>query len=508
MIFTKINKLEKILLVILVCVTQNTYGLHINGVWRTEDEFFHFLTKFGFQKTTPHERELTEGFIFGNITLKDNDKSNVTTNYGTLALLPRQFFVDYYRNRTRATTDPDLACTLMFQEVEKEAYDVQCHDSGHKDFLRRVPCPKGSLCPDEDNPANVVANNQLTYAIQDINNPRFWYLSLVACIRNASCGWEHVRQPLVMEYDLNIVNGKPGAANHNLFEYQFSFDKKDTVEIYLVCVVFYGCVLVPLQVYAACRQIHPITRLFTATLIVQLAGLLFDTLHLLVFSFNGEGNECVNIVGDLFNILAQSLFMMLLLLLAKGYAITRMMLYHRYLLFSLWGLYSILILTLYFWNMIEVDVIEDIDEYQTWPGWLTLALRVLIMVWFLFELRSTMMYEHNANKLNFFLHFGAASLVWFIYLPVVALIALQVSPLWRYKLLLGFTYSADLLAHTFMTYLLWPERSEQYLLLAHEADLSSELDEFNEAPHNINHSDSALLTPMFEYTAEPLKINT
>ncbi|KAG7164742.1 Transmembrane protein 145-like 1 [Homarus americanus] len=337
---------------------------------------------------------------------------------------------------------------------------------------------------------------------------RFWYLSLVACMRNSSCAWQHVPWPLEMEYDLNIVNGKPNAADHNPFEYHFSFDKQDTVEIYLVCVVFYGCVLVPLQVYAACRQIHPITRLFTATLIMQLAGLLFDTLHLLVFSFDGEGSEGVNIVGDLFNILAQSLFMMLLLLLAKGWAITRMMLSRRLLLFSLWGLYSILILTLYFWNMMEVDVIEDIDEYQTWPGWLTLALRVLIMVWFLFELRNTMMYEHNTNKLHFFLHFGAASLVWFIYLPVVALIALQISPLWRYKLLLSFTYSADLLAHSFMTYMLWPERSEQYLLLAYEADLSNELDEFNEAPHVLNHSDSALLTPMYNCDTDPLKINT
>ncbi|MPC49896.1 hypothetical protein E2C01_043710 [Portunus trituberculatus] len=44
--------------------------------------------------------------------------------------------------------------------------------------------------------------------------------------------------------------------------------------------------------------------------------------------------------------------MMLLLLLAKGWAITRMMLTRRLLLFALWGLYSILILTLYFWNMV------------------------------------------------------------------------------------------------------------------------------------------------------------
>ncbi|ROT84335.1 ubiquitin-conjugating enzyme H5b [Penaeus vannamei] len=32
-----------------------------------------------------------------------------------LVLLPRQYFVDFYRNRTKATTDPDLACQLMFK---------------------------------------------------------------------------------------------------------------------------------------------------------------------------------------------------------------------------------------------------------------------------------------------------------------------------------------------------------------------------------------------------------
>jgi Rhodopsin-like GPCR transmembrane domain len=85
----------------------------------------------------------------------------------------------------------------------------------------------------------------------------------------------------------------------------------------------------------------------------------------------------------------------------------------------------------------EVDIIWDIDEYQTWPGWLVLCCRSLMMLWFLWELRNTMRYEHSTKKLDFLLHFGASSLVWFIYLPIVALVALQISPLWRYKLLLG-----------------------------------------------------------------------
>lgn len=108
------------------------------------------------------------------------------------------------------------------------------------------------------------------------------------------------------------------------------------------------------------------------------------------------------------------------------------------------------------------------------------------MLWFLWELRNTMKYEHSSKKLDFLLHFGASSLVWFIYLPIVALIALQISPLWRYKLLLGITNSADCLAYCVMTGLLWPNRSGQYLLLTgHNYAGMDELDEFNEAPQNI-----------------------
>jgi Rhodopsin-like GPCR transmembrane domain len=150
--------------------------------------------------------------------------------------------------------------------------------------------------------------------------------------------------------------------------------------------------------------------------------------------------------------------MLLLLLLAKGWAITRMELTWKPLVFGIWMLYGIVHILLYVWNLVsalpilvyakinaifsqtEVDIIEDIDEYQTWPGWLILIFRTVIMGWFLLELRYTMLHEHNAQKLNFLLHFGASSLVWFIYLPIIALIALQISTLYRFKLILGRLY--------------------------------------------------------------------
>jgi len=56
----------------------------------------------------------------------------------------------------------------------------------------------------------------------------------------------------------------------------------------------------------------------------------------------------------------------------------------------------------------------------------------------------------------------------------------------NFFLVAGITYSADALAYCVICHLLWPTRSEQYLLLADSGYLGDELDEFNEAPHVVN----------------------
>jgi hypothetical protein len=86
---------------------------------------------------------------------------------------------------------------------------------------------------------------------------------------------------------------------------------------------------------------------------------------------------------------------------------------------------------------IDVDLISDIDEWQTWPGWLILAFRLFIMLWFLWELRGTFMLERDLKKTKFYLHFGAGFLVWFVYLPLVSFVCSFVSSLWRYKMIIS-----------------------------------------------------------------------
>ena len=76
-------------------------------------------------------------------------------------------------------------------------------------------------------------------------------------------------------------------------------------------------------------------------------------------------------------------------------------------------------------------MVEDIDEYQTVPGVIILVLRIVVMGLFLFSLRDTLSVEYDRERLSFFLHFGASSLVWFCYLPLMAGVALQVKISWH-----------------------------------------------------------------------------
>lgn len=466
-----------------VLLLPSVYGLHLQGTFKTH-HFFKFLAKFGFQKTDLHDYN-TLGHIFGNITFRSLKESN-SKRFGTLLVVDKQHFLEYYGNRS--VVDKNLACQRMFKKIDKIAYDRHCNQDGTEDFLRSLPCPVGRLCEDEDTPKHVVPGHQFTYSVHDNYQARFWYVSIVSCYRDpmdSSCNWTtSVREDEEFEYDIWLVNGNPDTPHSNPFEFQFSFDEQDTAEMYLVFFLLY-LILTAVQLHGTLKYHHSLTRLFTLSLVLQLLVILFELIHKVIFAVNGKGFEFMDIAGNVVYLVSQSLFMLLLLLLAKGWAITRPEVTWKWVLFGIWFLYTCVNVLLYIWNMTEVDVIEDIDEYQTIPGWISLAFRLVVMFWFLYELRSTMMDENEQTKLRFYLDFGAGILVWFIYLPVVALIALNISALWRQKLLLGITSGADFLAYSTMAHLLWPTRSQQYFQLAAEADTGDELEEFSEAPHNI-----------------------
>jgi hypothetical protein len=209
----------------------------------------------------------------------------------------------------------------MFARLNYTAFDRKCNNDGKGDFLRRIPCKKGEICEDEDSPKNLIYGSQFTYVISNVNQPRFWYISIVACYRNeTTCEWEYfdykrhlpknsTREVPTLHYSMNLVNGHPNKEQsfYSPFIYQFSFDQQNILEQFIIFFVVY-LVLVPIQIHGVRKQNHPLTKLFTFSLILEFISTLFILIHLTKFSVNGIGNESLKVAGDIFDILSRVSF--------------------------------------------------------------------------------------------------------------------------------------------------------------------------------------------------------
>ncbi|XP_062596858.1 uncharacterized protein LOC134258349 [Saccostrea cucullata] len=313
----------------------------------------------------------------------------------------------------------------------------------------------------------VFPNYQFTYKIMDKQIPRFWYMSIVACYRNTTnknCSWVSSDDDITIDYDIWLVNGDPIYKKWNPVEHQFSFEEHDIFETFLGFLGVY-VIIVPFWFYVYSKQRHSLTKFLLLITCTEAFGIFCNFIHVAVFASNGVGVYWIAVLGNAIDTVAQCLFMLSLLLLAKGWMITQPTIRGKKTVFSLWGIYTLLNCVLFLWNLFEVDVISNKDEWQTWPGYLICGFRIVIMIWFIVELRHTFLSSRcPETRLQFLQQFGAYFLVWFIYLPVLVILNTQFSALWKKKIMLCITNGADLLSYLILLHLLWPSRSILYLL--------------------------------------------
>ncbi|GAA30064.2 hypothetical protein CLF_110188 [Clonorchis sinensis] len=288
---------------------------------------------------TYNSRYLFPVTINGKLAFKALYGANVT-NLATLVLVDSEFILDLYGNATEPVwlqntsgiTRDQLAwmvenerCRRMFSKIDAIAWHKTCAPNGQLDLIRAVPCSAGKLCAEEDNSARVITNSQFTYTVQDLRQPRYWYLMLVACSRNPqTCQWITTALPnpdtpsssiistASLDYSIWLVNGAPRLQGFNKFEHQFSFEKHDSVEIYLVFFVLYAILgtIVHVKMF---RQSVIHGALFLTHVWLSIFATLFTTIHLGVFSFDGQGLGHLSAFGTLIAQWADALFLVLLL---------------------------------------------------------------------------------------------------------------------------------------------------------------------------------------------------
>ncbi|KAK2180595.1 hypothetical protein NP493_437g05034 [Ridgeia piscesae] len=156
-----------ILAIFAVALTTPSDSLHLEGVWNSEEEFFKFLTRFGFQQTFDDDKSNTEGYIYGNITLLD--PQNDTRPTSEFVVVDSEYFLDYYGNKDGESG----VCPAMFRKIDTKAWDPICNPGGKEDFLRPLPCPVGLPCINGTQADWLIPGYQFTYKVDDILKPRY-----------------------------------------------------------------------------------------------------------------------------------------------------------------------------------------------------------------------------------------------------------------------------------------------------------------------------------------------
>ncbi|TNN20546.1 integral membrane G protein-coupled receptor isoform 2 [Schistosoma japonicum] len=329
-----------ILAVVLVVDAVNT--LHLKGKWNPSNRYL-FLTKFGFQRTQIDELEATRGYIYGTMMLENVTTSTQNlTDIATLVLVDSEFIVDLYGNATEPIWIHNITgmtyqeslwfieterCNKMFGKINSLAWHKTCSPTGEMDLIRSVPCPASGFCAEEDDPESVVPNSQFTFVVQDLRQPRYWYLSLVACKRNlTTCKWETTAIPrhmntssslspystLTITYDIWLVNGEPKLQSFNQFEHHFSFETHGIAQMFFLFLSLYIILNITAHVKLANHfSLH--VCLYLVHLWLASMGTMLAAVHWGVFSFDGRGLGLLSELGTVVTQWADSVFLAVLM---------------------------------------------------------------------------------------------------------------------------------------------------------------------------------------------------
>jgi hypothetical protein len=200
--------------VLIACGLSVVQTMHIKGEFNTND-FYKYLTRFGFKATDIHNVQRTQGFIYGNVTHKyDSTLSNRSL---TLIILDKKSFYEFHKKHT--ILPRQYACQMMFNErLTMNLFNLNCNLNGTLDYTRRVPCTRNDVCTDHQNnsasPAKLASpinNYQFTIKLNYINEAQFFYVSLVACdLDKDYCQWTNSFGDSgdTVDYSIYLTNGK------------------------------------------------------------------------------------------------------------------------------------------------------------------------------------------------------------------------------------------------------------------------------------------------------------
>ncbi|XP_074241718.1 transmembrane protein 145 isoform X2 [Saimiri boliviensis] len=251
---------------------------------------------------------------------------------------------------------------------------------------------------------------------------------------------------LQLEYEMVLTNGKSFWTRHFSAD-EFGILETDVTFLLIFILIFFlscyfGYLLKGRQL------LHTTYKMFMAAAGVEVLSLLFFCIYWGQYATDGIGNESVKILAKLLFSSSFLIFLLMLILLGKGFTVTRGRISHAgsVKLSVYMTLYTLTHVVLLIYEAEFFDPGQVLYTYESPAGYGLIGLQVAAYVWFCYAVLISL--RHFPEKQPFYVPFFAAYTLWFFAVPVMALIANFGIPKWaREKIVNGIQLGIHLYAH-------------------------------------------------------------
>ncbi|XP_011525093.1 transmembrane protein 145 isoform X1 [Homo sapiens] len=251
---------------------------------------------------------------------------------------------------------------------------------------------------------------------------------------------------LQLEYEMVLTNGKSFWTRHFSAD-EFGILETDVTFLLIFILIFFlscyfGYLLKGRQL------LHTTYKMFMAAAGVEVLSLLFFCIYWGQYATDGIGNESVKILAKLLFSSSFLIFLLMLILLGKGFTVTRGRISHAgsVKLSVYMTLYTLTHVVLLIYEAEFFDPGQVLYTYESPAGYGLIGLQVAAYVWFCYAVLVSL--RHFPEKQPFYVPFFAAYTLWFFAVPVMALIANFGIPKWaREKIVNGIQLGIHLYAH-------------------------------------------------------------
>ena len=200
-------------------------------------------------------------------------------------------------------------------------------------------------------------------------------------------------------------------------------------ELTLLLLSKYVCfVIVNIDSLYTRHLFHKTYKLYIVSLVCECISLLLLCVYYVIYARDGEAWIGLKTIGKAFEAVSNLVFILLMLLLSKGYTVTRAKLKKKIIIkFSTFLVFSALLYAaIIYHEQFAFDPGEVLYIYESFAGYLIVSLRLLAWSWFSYAIIFTLL--HYPQKASFFAKFFLFYSLWFISAPIVVMVSSFVVP--------------------------------------------------------------------------------